>query len=72
MTERYEKMLNRLTDLDRLNRELGAKQRQTAEKLNLMEQRIEVDVQKGDETLRRARDHMARLMKETETRLTGL
>jgi hypothetical protein len=72
MTERYEKMLNRLTELDRLNKELEAKQRQTAERLNLMEERMEGDVQKADETLRKARDHMARLMKETELRLTGL
>jgi hypothetical protein len=72
MMEQYEKMQNRLTDLDRLNRELEAKQRQSAEKLKLMEQRMEGDVQKADETLRKARDTMARLMKETEFRLAGL
>ena len=72
LMERYEKMLNRLTVLDRLNKELEEKQRQTEAKLKLIEQRNEGDIQKADETLRKARATIARLIKETDLRLTGL
>ena len=70
--ERYEKMLNRLTVLDRLNKELEEKQRQTEAKLKLIEQRSEGDIQKADETLHKARATIAQLIKETDFRLTGL
>jgi predicted nucleic acid-binding Zn-ribbon protein len=72
LMERYEKMLNRLTVLDRLNKELEEKQRQTEAKLKLIEQRSEGDIQKADETLRKARATITRLIKETDLRLTGL
>jgi predicted nucleic acid-binding Zn-ribbon protein len=72
LMERYEKMLNRLTTLDKLNKELQEKQRQTEEKLRLIEQRNESEVQKADETLRKSRGTIARLIKETDNRLTGL
>jgi len=72
LMERYEKMLNRLTVLDRVNKELEEKQRQTEAKLKLIEQRSEGDIQKADETLRKARATIARLIRETDLRLTGL
>jgi len=70
LVERYQKLLDNLGGLRKLNNNLEEKLRLAEEKLNLLEQRIGGDVQQADEVLRKARATMAKLIEETERRVS--
>jgi predicted nucleic acid-binding Zn-ribbon protein len=70
LVERYGRLLDRVTELNKANKELGAKLRLTQEKLNMLEQRMGADIQQADETLREARTTIARLLEEADRRLS--
>lgn len=70
LVDRYEKLLDKLSSLTKLNKDLEEKLRLAQEKITLVEQKIGVDVQHSDEILRKARATMARLMEETDRRLS--
>lgn len=67
---RYEKLVDQLDGLRKLNKDLDEKLRQAEQKLDQIEHKMGVDVQQADETLRKARDAMARLIQETDRRLS--
>ncbi len=70
LLERYQKLVNQLDGLRKLNKDLDEKLRQAEQKLDQIENKVGVDVQQADETLRKARDAMARLIQETDRRLS--
>lgn len=70
LVERYGKLLDRVTELNKANKELGAKLRLTEEKLNMLEQRMGADIQQADGTLREARATITRLLEEADRRLS--
>lgn len=71
LVERYEELLGKLSSLTTLNKDLEEKLRLAQEKITVMEQKMGGDVQQADEILRKARATMARLMGETDRRLSG-
>jgi len=66
LIERYGKLLDRLEALKKLNRELEDRLRLAQEKIGIFEDKIVTDVREGDETLRKARDTMTRLMEQAD------
>lgn len=70
LVQRYQKQLEQLGSLRSLNKDLEEKLRLAEQKISSLEQKAAVEVQEGDGTLRKARDTMARLMKETERQLS--
>jgi cell division septum initiation protein DivIVA len=70
LVERYQKLLEKLAGLHKLNKDLEEKLRFAEQKLDTLEQKIGVDAQQADEILRKARGTIARMIEETERRLS--
>jgi predicted nucleic acid-binding Zn-ribbon protein len=70
LIERYQRLLEKLAGLHKLNKDLEEKLRFAEQKLDALEQKIGVDAQQADEILRKARGTIARLIEETERRLS--
>lgn len=62
----YEKLLDKATALESRNRELEEKLRLAEEKQVMMENQLAGEVSVADETLRKLRATMARLMERTD------
>jgi predicted nucleic acid-binding Zn-ribbon protein len=71
LVERSAKILERVDNLERLNRELEDELKKTKEKMNLVEANIASEHTHASKALRDARDAIARLMKEIEKRSAG-
>ncbi len=71
LVERFESLLKKIDSLEKLNKSLEESMRSAEGRVNLPEQRANVDLQQADETLRNSRAIMARLLEETDKRLTG-
>jgi len=70
LVERSQKLVETIDTLERLNRQLRDELQTSKEKLESMEANLNVSTRQTDETLRKARDTMARLLRETEKRVS--
>ncbi len=70
LVQRYQKLLDNLSSLRSLNKDLEKKLRLAEQKLNSVEQKVGPEIQQGDELLRKARAEIARLLEETERHLS--
>ncbi len=70
LVERSQKLAETIDTLERLNRQLRDELQTSKEKLQSMEANLNVSTRQTDETLRKARDTMARLLRETEKRVS--
>jgi len=67
LLQRYEKLLDRATALENRNKELEEKLRLAEERQVMMENQIAGEASVADETLRKLRATMARLMERTDS-----
>jgi predicted nucleic acid-binding Zn-ribbon protein len=70
LVQRYQKRVQELDSLRNLNRDLEEKLRLAEQKISSLEQNAATEVQDGDGALRKAREMMARLMKETDRQIS--
>ncbi|MGA3295855.1 MAG: hypothetical protein ABSD41_00220 [Candidatus Bathyarchaeia archaeon] len=70
LVERSQKLAETIDTLERLNKQLRGELQTSKEKLESMEANLNVSTRQTDETLRKARDTMARLLRETEKRVS--
>ena len=70
LVKRYQELLDKLNSLRDINKGLQDRLDLAEQKLNSLEKKVGVEVQVGDDTLRKARATMARLMEETERHLS--
>jgi predicted nucleic acid-binding Zn-ribbon protein len=70
LVERSQKLVETIDTLERLNRQLRDELQISKEKLESMEASLNVSTRQTDDTLRKARDTMARLLRETEKRVS--
>lgn len=70
LVERSQKLVETIDTLERLNRQLRDELQTSKDKLASMEANLNASMRQTDETLRKARDTMARLLRETEKRVS--
>ena len=70
LVERYKKLLDTLSSLRKMNKDLEEKLHSAEQRLNLLEKKTVVETEQADEILRKARAAIARMMEETERRLS--
>ena len=70
LLERSQKLIERIDALEKINRQLRDELRTSKEKLESLEATVNVSKSRSDESLRRARETMARLASETEKRIS--
>ncbi len=70
LVERYQGLLDKLGTLRKLNKDLEDRLRLAEQKLGSLEQKAGVSIEQADDVLRKARATMARLMEETERRVS--
>ena len=70
LVERSQKLVETIDTLERLNRQLRDELQTLKEKLESMEANLNISTRQTDETIRKARDTMARLLRETEKRVS--
>lgn len=70
LVDRCEKLLVKVDSLSKLNKNLEDGLRTAEQKLKLTEEKVSIELKQGDETLRRARATMAKLIEETDRRLS--
>jgi predicted nucleic acid-binding Zn-ribbon protein len=70
LVERSQKLVETIDTLERLNRQLRDELQTSKEKLDSMEANLNIGMRQTDETIRKARDTMARLLRETEKRVS--
>ena len=70
LVKRYQELLDKLNSLREINKDLQEKLDLAERRLDSLEKKVGVEVQAGDDRLRKARATMAQLEKETERRLS--
>jgi predicted nucleic acid-binding Zn-ribbon protein len=70
LVKRYQELLDKLNSLREINKDLQEKLDLAERRLDSLEKKVGVEVQAGDDRIRKARSTMARLEKETERRLS--
>jgi predicted nucleic acid-binding Zn-ribbon protein len=70
LVKRYQELLDKLNSLREINKDLQEKLDLADRRLDSLEKKVGVEVQAGDDRIRKARSTMARLEKETERRLS--
>ena len=70
LLERSQKLIERIDALEKINRQLRDELKTSKEKLESLEATVNVSKSRSDESLRRARETMARLASETEKRIS--
>lgn len=70
LVKRYQELLDKLNSLREINKDLQEKLDLAERRLDSPEKKVGVEVQAGDDRLRKARATMAQLEKETERRLS--
>ena len=70
LLERSQKLLERIDALERMNKQLRDDLKASNERLSSLEATVNAGKSQSDESLRRARETMARLAKETEKRIS--
>lgn len=70
LVKRYQELLDKLNSLREINKDLQGKLDLAERRLDSIEKKAGVEVQAGDDRLRKARATMARLEKETERHLS--
>lgn len=70
LVKRYQELLDKLNSLREINKNLQEKLDLAERRLDSLEKKVGVEVQAGDDRLRKARATMARLEKETERHLS--
>jgi predicted nucleic acid-binding Zn-ribbon protein len=70
LVNRYQELLDKLNSLREINKDLQEKLDLAERRLDSLEKKVGVEVQAGDDRLRKARSTMARLEKETERQLS--
>jgi predicted nucleic acid-binding Zn-ribbon protein len=70
LVKRYQELLDKLNSLREINKDLQEKLDLAERRLDSLEKKAGVEVQAGDDRLRKARATMAQLEKETERHLS--
>jgi len=70
LLERSQKLIEKIDTLERMNRQLREELKASKEKLESLEATVNISKSQSDESLRRARETMARLVRETEKRIS--
>jgi predicted nucleic acid-binding Zn-ribbon protein len=70
LVERSEKLVRKIDSLLKENRDLEKESIDVKNRLESMEGDLNVEVRQGDDAIRKARNQIARLMKETENRIS--
>jgi len=70
LIERSQKLVETIDTLERLNRQLRDELQISNERLESMEANLNISTRQTDETIRKARDTMTRLLRETEKRVS--
>jgi len=70
LVKRYQELLDKLNSLREINKDLQEKLDLAERRLDSPEKKVGVEVQAGDDRLRKARATMAQLEKETERHLS--
>jgi len=66
LLERSQKLIEKIDALEKMNRQLREELKITKEKLDALESTMNTSRSQSDESLRRARETMARLVRESE------
>jgi predicted nucleic acid-binding Zn-ribbon protein len=67
---RSEKLIEKIDSLQKINRNIEEELRATKEKLESIQADLNTEVRQADDSLRQARATIARLLKETEKRIS--
>ncbi|HKM51069.1 MAG TPA: hypothetical protein VJZ75_07820 [Candidatus Bathyarchaeia archaeon] len=70
LIERSQKLVETIDTLERLNRQLRDELQISKERLESIEANLNISTRQTDETIRKARDTMTRLLRETEKRVS--
>jgi predicted nucleic acid-binding Zn-ribbon protein len=70
LLERSQKLIEKIDSLERMDRQLREELKASKEKLESLEATVNISKSQSDEALRRARETMARLARETEKRIS--
>jgi predicted nucleic acid-binding Zn-ribbon protein len=70
LVKRYQELLDKLNSLREINKDVQEKLDLAERRLDSLEKKVGVEVQAGDDRLRKARATMAQLEKETERHLS--
>ena len=70
LVERCEKLLKKVDEVSKLNKDLEGQLRDAQQKLGGFENRLSMDVRQGDEILRKARATMTRLIEDVDRRIS--
>jgi predicted nucleic acid-binding Zn-ribbon protein len=70
LVKRYQELLDKLNSLREINKDVQEKLDLAERRLDSLEKKVGVEVQAGDDRLRKARATMAQLEKETDRHLS--
>lgn len=70
LVERCERLLKKVDEFSKLNKDLEGQLRDAQQKLGAFENRLSMDVRQGDEILRKARATMTRLIEDVDRRIS--
>ncbi|MGA3404454.1 MAG: hypothetical protein ABSD49_01835 [Candidatus Bathyarchaeia archaeon] len=70
LLERSQKLIEKIDSLEKMDRQLREELKASKEKLESLEASVNISKSQSDESLRRARETMARLARETEKRIS--
>lgn len=70
LVERSQKLIEKIDTLEKLNKQLRDELQTSKGKLESIEANLNTSMRQTDETLRTARETMARLLRETEKRVS--
>jgi predicted nucleic acid-binding Zn-ribbon protein len=70
LVERSQKLIGKIDSLEKLNKQLQDELQISKDKIASMEANLNTSMRQSDETLRKARDTVARLLRETERRVS--
>ena len=71
LVKRVQELHEKLNSLREVNKDLEQKLDLAEQKLNSLEKKVDTEVQMGDDTLRKARAAMTRLIEEADRHLSG-
>jgi predicted nucleic acid-binding Zn-ribbon protein len=71
LLDRSQELMKKIDELQRVNDQLRAELQASRAKLGSMEASMAADTRQSDDSLRKAREIMARLIRETDKRVSG-
>lgn len=69
LVERSEGLIQKIDGLQKINKDLEEELRAIKEKFESIETELNIEVRQGDETLRKARETIAHLLRESEEQI---